>query len=139
MLKFDFFESVRRVYCYATVDTIHTLQQFSLGRPGRASVGASDDQPSSSRASTVYTSEEPSDDISRLCLASGTEDSSLVQGTTPQTSNHPFEIDPDSVIKQSSFLDTSGGPGPGHVYKCSLDRDASLEEVLIHPSSLYLY
>ncbi|OAX34309.1 kinase-like protein [Rhizopogon vinicolor AM-OR11-026] len=108
------------------------LGLIGLGRRDQTSVGVSDNQPSASQTSIVPTSEGSSDDQSGVRLSSETDDSqgaSLVQSTTSQTSNRSFDIDPNSVIKKYSFPDASGGLGD--VYKCSLNRNTSLEEVAV--------
>ncbi|OJA20031.1 hypothetical protein AZE42_04468 [Rhizopogon vesiculosus] len=92
-------------------------------------IGRRYDQPSASRTSVVPTSEESSDGQSGVRLSFETNDSvTLVQSTT-QTSNYSFNIDPNSVIKKHSFPDASGGLGD--VYKCSLNRNARVEEVAV--------
>ncbi|OJA21146.1 hypothetical protein AZE42_10004 [Rhizopogon vesiculosus] len=113
------------------------LRLIGLAPRDQTYIGAPDNQPSAGRASIVPTSEGSSDDQSGVRLSSETDDSrgaSLVQRTTSQTSNRSFDIDPNSVIKKHSFPDASGGLGD--VYKCSLNRNASLEEVRYTPSSL---
>ncbi|KAG1853469.1 kinase-like domain-containing protein [Suillus subalutaceus] len=91
---------------------------------------SSDERPSLSQSSLVYTSE---DGQSRRYTSSEEEDSqlvSLIQIATAQTSMYgSFIIDTSIATGQANFPIASGGLGD--VYKCILNRGASREEVAV--------